>query len=165
MSAECFGSVLASAEVSVSRLCPFCGDKGQEKTVLVCRVEELNEHLPSNLLTTICKMKYGKLGQKYEYRFCRCGCLFRINVKYLADGVTCHVTQTVIPPDHFDADRNPQNRSKDKEVASLIDALIDLHRFSKNYGTRRITSGLRRQNIPDIKIPGYKQLENRLYYY
>jgi hypothetical protein len=69
MSEERFGSVLASTKVSVSRLCPFCGDEGQEKTMFVCRVEDLNEHLSSNLLTTICKTKYGKHGQKYEYRF------------------------------------------------------------------------------------------------
>jgi hypothetical protein len=142
MSTECFGGITASTKVSVSRLCPFCGDKGQEKTMFVCRVEDLNEHLSSNPLMSIRKTKYGKHGQKYEYRFCQCGCSFRINVKYLADGVTCHVTKTVIPPDHFDVDKNPQNHDKDKEVASVIDGLIDKHRFSKNYGPWWITSQL-----------------------
>jgi hypothetical protein len=85
---------------------------------------------------------------------------FRINVQYLADGVTYHVTKTVIPPDHFDVDENPQNRDKDKEVASVIDELIDKHLFSKNYGLRWIASELHQQNIPDVKIPRHKQLEN-----
>jgi hypothetical protein len=79
-------------------------------------------------------------------------------VQYLADGN--HVTKTVIPPDHFDVDENPQNHDKDKEVASVIDGLIDKHLFSKNYGLRWIASELHRQNIPDVKIPGHKQLEN-----
>ncbi len=165
MSEECFGGVPASAEVSVCRLCPFCGDEGQEKTILVCRVEDLNDHLSSIPLTTIRKTKYDKNGQKYEYRYCRCGCSFRVNLKYMAVGLTCHVTESAIPEDHFDVDENPQNHDKDKEVAKVIDGLIDEHRFSKNYGPRWITSELRRRNIPDIKIPGYKQLENRLYYY
>jgi hypothetical protein len=165
MSEECFGGVPASAEVSVCRLCPFCGDEGQDKTMFVCRAEDLNQHLSSIPLTTIRKMKYGKNGQKYEYHYCRCGCSFRVNVKYMADGLACHVNKFPIPEDHFDVEENPLNRDKDKEVASVIDALVDEHRFSKNYGPQRITSELRRRNIPDVKIPGYKQLENRLYYY
>jgi hypothetical protein len=115
MSEERFGGVPASAKVSVYRLCPFCGDKGKEKTMLVCSVEELNGHLSSNPLMTIRKTKYDKHGQKYEDRFCQCGCSCRINVKYLADGVTCHVTQTGIPPDHFDVDKNPQIATKTRK--------------------------------------------------
>jgi hypothetical protein len=44
-------------------------------------------------------------------------------------------------------------------------ALIIEHRFAKIYGLRHIISELRRQNIPDCKIPAQKQLENRLYYF
>jgi hypothetical protein len=143
MSEECFGGIPASAEVSVCRLCPFCGDEGQEKTMFVCRAKDLNEHLSSIPLTTIRKMKYGKNSQKYEYRYCRCGCSFRVNVKYTEDGLTCHVNKFPIPEDHFDVEENPLNRDKDKEVASVIDALVDEHRFSKNYGLRQITSELR----------------------
>jgi hypothetical protein len=143
MSEECFGGILASAEVSVCRLSPFCGDEGQEKTMFVCRAEDLNEHLSSIPLTTICKTKYEKNGQKYECRYCRCGCSFRVNVKYTADGLTCHVNKFPIPEDHFDVEENPLNRDKDKEVASVIDALVDEHRLSNNYGPWRITSELR----------------------
>jgi hypothetical protein len=67
MSEECFGGVPVSAKVSVCRLCPFCGDEGQEKTMVVCRIEDLNDYLSSIPLTTIRKTKYGKNGQKYEY--------------------------------------------------------------------------------------------------
>jgi hypothetical protein len=143
MSEECFGGIPASAEVSVCRLCPFYGDKGQEKTMFVCRAEDLNEHLSSIPLTTIRKIKYGKNGQKYKNRYCQCGCSFRINVKYMADGLTCHVNKFPIPEDHSDVEENPQNWDKDKAVASVIDALVDEHRFSKNYAPRRITSELR----------------------
>jgi hypothetical protein len=137
MSEERFGGVLASAAVSVStKLCPFCGDKdeGQERRMFVCSAEDLNKLLLSIPLMTIRNMKYGKNGQKYEYCFCRCGCSFRINVKYTADGLICHVNKFPIPEDHFDVEENPLNCDKDKEVASVIDALVDEHRFSKNYG-------------------------------
>jgi hypothetical protein len=60
----------------------------------------------------------------------------------MADGLTCHVSKTLIPEDHFDVEENPLNHDKDKEVASVIDGLIDEHRFSKNYGPRQITSKL-----------------------
>jgi hypothetical protein len=114
MSEECFGGVPASTEVSFCRLCPFCGDEGQEKTMSVCRAEDLNQHLSSIPLTTIRKTKYGKNGQKYKYRYCQCGCSFRVNVKYTVDGLTCHVNKFPIPEDHFDVEENPLNRDKDK---------------------------------------------------
>jgi hypothetical protein len=110
--------------------------------MFVCRAEDLNEHLSSIPLTTIRKTKYGKNGQKYEYRYCRCSCSFRVNVKYTADGLTCHVNKFPIPEDHFDVEENPLDLDKDKEVASVIDALVDEHQFSKNYGPQQITSKL-----------------------
>ena len=121
--------------------------------------------LSSRPLTTIRHTKYGKQRQKYEYRHCRCGCSFYINVCYSVDGQTCHVNLGTIPDDHFDVDENPDNKDKDKEVRKLIDALIIEHCFAKNYGPHHIISELCRQNIPDCKIPAQKQLENRLYYF
>jgi hypothetical protein len=144
---------------------PFFGDPCDFGSMHVCATNELNDFLSSHPLTTIRHTKYGKQRQKYEYRHCRCGCSFPINVHFLVDGQTCHVNVGTIPDDHFDVDENPDNRDKDKEVGKLIDALIIEHRFAKNYGPRRIISELRRRNIPDCKIPGKKQLENRLYYF
>ena len=131
----------------------------------VCVVGDLNQFLSSRPLTTIRHMRYGKLRQRYEYRHCRCGCTFHISVRYSPDGTTCHITETPIPPDHFDVDENPDNREKDKEVTKIVDALIVENRFAKNYGPRRIISELRRRNITDQRIPGRKQLQNRLYYF
>jgi len=131
----------------------------------VCTANQLNDFLSSCPLTKIRHTKYGKQRKKYEYHHCRCGCSFRINVRYSVDGQTCHVNVGTIPDDHFDVDENPDKREKDKEVGKLIDALIIEHRFAKNYGPRRIISELPCQNIPDCEIPAQKQLENRLYYF
>ena len=131
----------------------------------VCPAANLNEFLSSRPLTTIRRTRYGKLRQRYEYRHCHCGCSFRMNVRYSADGSTCHITETVIPPDHFDVDENPDNREKDKDVSKIVDALIVENHFAKNYGPRRIISELHRRNITDSRIPGRKQLQNRLYYF
>jgi len=168
MSGQCSLSSHAETacdDLSLQSLHPFFGDPCDNGSMHVCAANELNDFLSSHPLTTIRHTKYGKQRQKYEYRHCRCGCSFRINVRYSVDGQTCHVNVGTIPDDHFDVDENPDNRDKDKEVGKLIDALIMEHRFAKNYGPRRIISELRRRNIPDCKIPGKKQLENRLYYF
>jgi hypothetical protein len=47
----------------------------------------------------------------------------------------------------------------------VINALIDEHQFTKNYGPRCIISKLWHWNIPDSKIPARKQVETRLYYF
>jgi hypothetical protein len=101
----------------------------------VFAVAELNDFLSSHPLTTNRHTKYGKQRQKYEYRHCRCGCSFRINVRYSIDGQTYHVNVGTIPDVYFDVDENPDNRDKDKEVGKLIDALIIEHRFAKNMPT------------------------------
>jgi hypothetical protein len=155
----------ACDNLSSQSLPPFFGDPCDNGSMHVCAADELNGFLSSRPLTTICHTKYGKQRQKYEYRQCRCGCSFLINVRYSVDGQTCHVHVGTIPDDHFDIDENPDNRDKDKEVGKLIDALIIENRFAKNYGPRHIKSELRCRNIPDCKIPAQKQLENELHYF
>jgi hypothetical protein len=166
MSGQC--SLASHAEtacngLSLQSLCPFFGDPCDEGSMHVCAANELNDFLSTHPLTTIRHTKYGKQRQKYEYRHCRFGCSFWINVHYSVDCQTCHVNVGTIPDDHFDMDENPDNKDKDKEVGNLIDALIIEHRFAKNYGPRHIISELERRNIPDCKITAQKQLERRLY--
>jgi len=114
----------ACDDLSLQSLRPFFGDPCDDGSMHVCAANELNDFLSTHPLTTIPHTKYGKQRQKYEYRHCRCGCSFRINVRYSVDGQTCHVNVGTIPDDHFDVDENPDNRDKDKEVGKLIDALI-----------------------------------------
>jgi hypothetical protein len=108
----------------------------------VCSIDDLNNYLSSHPLTKICQTKYGKLKQKYEYRFCQCGCSYQISIQYSSDGLTCHVTEGAIPPDHFDVEENPDNCDKDNEVAKVIDALIDEHQFTNNHRPQCIISEL-----------------------
>jgi hypothetical protein len=131
----------------------------------VCSADMLNDYLSSRPLTTICQTKHGRFRQKYEYHFCKCGCSYWFSICYSSDGITCHITEGAISPDHFDVDENPDNWDKDKEVAKVIDTLIVEDRFAKNYGLHQIISELRCRNISDCKIPAQKQLKNRLYYF
>jgi hypothetical protein len=62
-------------------------------------------------------------------------------------------------------DENLDNRDKDKEVVKVIDALIIEHHFAKNFGPHWIISKLHCRSIPYCKIPAWKQLENRFYYF
>ncbi len=156
---------MACDDVSLQSLCPFFGDPCDDGSMHVCAADQLNDFLSSYPLTTICHTSMGKQRQKYEYCHCRCGCSFQINVCYSVDGQTCHVNVGTIPDDHFDVDKNPDDKDKDKELGKLIDALIIEHHFAKNYGLHRIISKLHHRNIPDCKIPAQKQLENRLYYF
>jgi hypothetical protein len=155
----------AREDLSLQSLCPFFGDPCDDDSMHVCTTDQLNDFLSSRPLTTIRHTKFGKQRQKYEYRHCRCGCSFYINVCYSVDGQTCHVNVGTIPDDHSDVDENPDNRDKDKEVGKLIDALIIEHRFAKNYGPRHLISELCCRNIPDCKMPAQKQLENKLYFF
>jgi len=111
----------------------FFGDPCDDGSMHVCAANELNDFLTSRPLTTIRHTKYGKQRQKYEYRHCRCGCCFWINVCYSVDGQTCHVNVGTIPDGHFDVDENPDNRDKDKEVGKLIDVLTGVT-FIPAYG-------------------------------
>jgi len=42
----------------------------------------------------------------------------------------------------------------DHEVRGIIVQLLEQNQFTKNYGPKRIMSGLRRRNISEILIPG-----------
>ena len=43
--------------------------------------------------------------------------------------------------------------------------LMKQHQFTKSYGPRRLMSDLRRMNISENKIPSYKQLQNKMFYF
>jgi hypothetical protein len=160
----CSAALVDSAACDEFFLPPFFRDTSCK--MHVCNVQDLNEFLSTLPLTIIGHIKYGKLGQKYEYRHCRCGCSFCINICYYVDGNTCHITVGMIPDDHNDVEENLDNRDKDKDVAKIVNALFIENHFAKNYGACRIISELLHQrNIPDCKFPGHKQLMNHLYYF
>ena len=165
MSRQCFAaSSVASDDFFFPSLCPFCASCKVDR-MHVFGIKELNDFLSLHSLTTIWYTKYGKLRQKYEYHHCQFGCSFQLNIFYLADGTTSHITEGDIPPDHFGVDENPDNQDKDKEGANIIDALIVEHCFAKNYGPQRIISKLCHRSIPGCKITAWKKLENWLYYF
>jgi hypothetical protein len=110
---------MACDNLSLQSFCPFFGDPCDDGSMHVPRINSMI-FISLRPLTTIRHMKYGKQRQKYEYRHCRCGCFFRINVRYSVDGQTCHVNVGTIPDDHFDVVENPDNRDKDKEVGKLL---------------------------------------------
>ena len=50
----------------------------------------------------------------------------------------------------------------------MNDTIVNLmkqHQFTKSYGPRRLMSDLRRMNISENKIPSYKQLQNKMFYF
>jgi hypothetical protein len=50
-------------------------------------------------------------------------------------------------------------------VNKTILTLMKQHQFTKCYGPRRLMSDLRRLNINENKIPSYKQLQNKTFYF
>jgi hypothetical protein len=50
-------------------------------------------------------------------------------------------------------------------VNETIVNLMKQHQFTKCYGPRRLMSDLWRMNITENKIPSYKQLQNKMFYF
>ena len=70
-----------------------------------------------------------------------------------------------IPDNHVDVEVNGHSRRVDKVVNDTIVNLMKQHQFTKSYGPRRLMSDLRRMNISENKIPSYKQLQNKMFYF
>jgi len=70
-----------------------------------------------------------------------------------------------IPSHHRDVEESPDNIPLTKDILSAIDNLLEQQQFAKNYGPKRLVTGLRRQGVAEDKIPSQKQLQNHLYYF
>jgi hypothetical protein len=64
-----------------------------------------------------------------------------------------------------DVEVNGHNCRVDKVVNENILTLMKQHQFTKCYGPRFLMSDLRRINISENKIPSYKQLQNKMFYF
>jgi hypothetical protein len=83
-----------------------------------------------------------------------------------ADGDYYEVKESArIPSNHRDVDENPDNIPLTKDILSVIDNLLEQHKFAKNYGPKRLVTDLRHQGVAKDKIPSQKQLQNHLYYF
>jgi hypothetical protein len=70
-----------------------------------------------------------------------------------------------IPCTHHDVEESPDNIPLTKDILSVIDNLLEQHKFTKNYGPKRLVTDLRHQGVIEDKIPSQKQLQNHLYYF
>ncbi len=92
---------------------------------LLMRIQatDLNQWLADRPLTRLSSHKYSCCRQRrWEYRICRCGCGYKINITHIVDanGDNCKVTDSGdIPLDHLDVDENPDTKygMTDCEVA------------------------------------------------
>jgi len=64
-----------------------------------------------------------------------------------------------------DVEVNGHNSHVDKVVNEKILTLMKQHQFTKCYGPSHLMSDLRQMNISKNKIPSYKQLQNKLFYF
>jgi hypothetical protein len=68
----------------------------------------------------------------------------------------------VIPVNHRDVDKSPDNILLTKEVLTVVGKLIEDHKFTKNYGLKRLITDLWHQGVAKAKNPSQKQLQNHL---
>lgn len=52
-----------------------------------------------------------------------------------------------------------------KEVYEKVNELLEMHKFERQYGARRVVSDLRTANFPEDDIPDEVAISNRLHYY
>jgi hypothetical protein len=64
-----------------------------------------------------------------------------------------------------DVEVNGHNRHVDKVVNEKILTLMKQHQFTKCYGPRHLMFDLRQMNVSETKIPSYKQLQNKMFYF
>jgi hypothetical protein len=70
-----------------------------------------------------------------------------------------------IPSTHCNVEESPDNILLTKDILSVINSLLEQHKFAKNYGPKRLVTDLRHQGVAKDKIPSQKQLQNHLYYF
>jgi len=128
----------------------------------------VDQFLLTRPLTYLKQTKYSKVAgnnrTKYEYRHCRCGCGYKLTL-CLPDDYNVFYKESAIPDKHYDPEESPDNIRADKETIESIENLLVKNKFKKNYGPKRLISDLRSMNVPESKIPTYKQLQNKLFYF
>lgn len=128
----------------------------------------VDEFLLTRPLTYLKQTKYGKVSAnnrtKYEYRNCRCGCGYKLTLRLAVDENVFY-KESAIPEKHYDPEESPDNIRADKQTIETIEKLLVKNKFTKNYGPKRLISDLRSMNVPESKIPTYKQLQNKLFYF
>jgi hypothetical protein len=129
------------------------------------RAADLNKFLASRPLTKVKQTKYSRNRQKkWQYRSCGCGCSYKISLVYSLETDSYIVNETVIPSEHVDVDEKADFIKWEKEVSQKVEKLVFDNKFTRNFGPKRIMAELRRQNVPESKIPSEKQLANKLFY-
>ena len=73
--------------------------------------------------------------------------------------------ESVIPAMHYDPEESPDNIRAYVQTIETIEKLLVKNKFTKNYGPKCLISELRSMNVPESKIPTYKQLQNKLFYF
>ncbi len=130
----------------------------------------LHQWLVSRPLTWPSSRKYSSCQtRKWGYHVCCCGCGYKNSWTHVAnaDGEYYEVKESaVIPINHHDVDKSPNNILLTKEVLNAVDyKLIKDHKFTKSYGPKRLITDFRCQSVTEAKIPSQKQLQNHLYYF
>jgi hypothetical protein len=80
-----------------------------------------------------------------------------------ADGEYYEVKESVrIPSTHCDIEESPDNIPLTKDILSVINNLLEQHKFAKNYDPKRLVTDLEHQGVSNDNIPSQKQLQNHL---
>jgi hypothetical protein len=101
---------------------------------------------------------------KYEYRLCRCGCGYKLTLR-LAEDENVYCKESDLPEKHFNPEESPDNNKLDRETTAVIKRLLVDNKHTKNYGPKHLISDLWSLKVPESKIPTYKQLQNKLFYF
>lgn len=146
-------SSVVADEVNSSGSSKSCKSIKKAPSVLSCTVEQEHRIQPDRLdaflrarPTTRCyQTKYNKSRtKKYEYRYCLCGCSYKITLTH-ADDYIC-IKESVVPTNHVnsncadmanDSGSGTKIRCTDK-VKEHIDYLCKRHRFDLNYGAQKV---------------------------
>jgi hypothetical protein len=73
--------------------------------------------------------------------------------------------ETDLPEKHFDPEESPDNVRLDRETTALIESLLVDNKHTKNYSPKHLISDLQSLKVPESKIPTYRQLQNKLFYF
>jgi hypothetical protein len=120
--------------------------------------EALQLNLENRPTTVVNQSKFSHdRKKKYSYCSCVCGCSYCLVIIFsLDEPSSIESRETAIPGNHDMAlsQAITCRRPMDHEVRGIIVQLLEQNQFTKNYGPKRIMSGLRRRNISEILIPG-----------
>jgi hypothetical protein len=128
----------------------------------------MDKYLSERPNTILKQSKYSRdRTKKYEYRCCTCGCDFWLLIVVETVNGNAFETRETPVPDNHDPLSEVVNRHcrMDKEVSLMIVELLEQNQFSKNFGSKRIMSELRRRNVAEERIPSQIQIQSKLSYY